>query len=98
MRDIIFIGDAVTAAGFRLAGIETRVPDPDTLAQSVDAARSECRVLVTTAATHAALPRALAQELEDGEAPLLALVPDVQGKMPVADMEAEVRRALGIEV
>ena len=98
MRDIIFIGDAVTAAGFRLAGVDTRVPGPDGLVEAVDAARQECRVLVTTAAIHAALPSRLAQELEDGEAPLLALVPDVQGQVPVADMGADVRRALGIEV
>ena len=98
MHDILFIGDAVTAAGFRLAGVETRVPDPDALADTVEAARGETRVLVMTAETRAALPPRLGAALDASEAPLLALVPDVRGQVPVADMEAEVRRALGIEV
>lgn len=99
MREVIFIGDAVTAAGYRLAGVDTRVPAaPEELAETVEAARADCRVLITTAATFAALPPLLAQALERGETPLLALVPDVRGRMGVADMEAEVRRALGIEV
>ena len=98
MREIVFIGDAVTAAGFRLAGVATEVPDPEALAGAVEAARGATRVLVMTAGAHAALPPALARALDAADTPLLALVPDAQGQVPVADMEAEVRRALGIEV
>jgi vacuolar-type H+-ATPase subunit F/Vma7 len=98
MHDIIFIGDALTAAGFRLAGVETRVPASAALAGAVDTARGQCRVLVMTTALHATLPPPLARALELGDAPLLALVPDVQAQVPVADLEVEARRALGIEV
>lgn len=98
MLDIIFIGDALTAAGYRLAGIETRTPDPDQLVTVVEVALEECRVLVMTAAYFEALPPHLAREMEAREMPLMSLVPDVQGRKDVPDMEAEVRRALGIEV
>ncbi|GGD43589.1 V-type ATP synthase subunit F [Sinisalibacter lacisalsi] len=98
MREIVFIGDAVTAAGFRLAGVESFAPGPQELAAVVEAEAPGARVLMMTAAAHAALPDALARVLEAGPAPLLALVPDAQGQAGVPDMEAEVRRALGIEV
>ena len=31
MRDVVFIGDDITALGFRLAGVETHSPEPETL-------------------------------------------------------------------
>ncbi len=98
MRDILFIGDEVTAAGFRMAGVESLAPRAEELAATVEAALGGCRVLVTTAAVQAALPRRLARALEASETPLLAVVPDVQEQRQGADMDAIVRRALGIEV
>jgi vacuolar-type H+-ATPase subunit F/Vma7 len=98
MREIVFIGDEVTAAGFRLAGIESFAPDRQDLVAVVKAEAPTARVLMMAAAAHAALPDTLARALAAGPAPLLALVPDAQGHVGVPDMEAEVRRALGIEV
>jgi len=98
MGGIVFIGDPVTAAGFRLAGVTSFAPEAADLAAMVEAEAPGATVLMMTPAAHAALPAALARALEQGKAPLLALVPDAQGRAPVPDMEDEVRRALGIEV
>ena len=97
MQDVVFIGDEITALGFRLAGLETHSPDPDALAARVAELRGTARVMLMTPETFDALPLRLAQELADREHPLLALIPDACRTAPVPDMELEVKRALGIE-
>ncbi len=98
MRDMIFIGDEVTAAGFRLAGVPSFAPEPERLAAVVIEERKDCRILAMTAALLAALPQPLARELVGAREPLLAILPDARDTVPVPDLEAEVRKALGIEV
>ncbi|GKY88754.1 V-type ATP synthase subunit F [Sinisalibacter aestuarii] len=98
MRDVIFIGDAVTAAGFRLAGVPSYVPEEGALDALVGELARDAMVLMMTAETLAALPGPVAQALETGDDPLLAIVPDARGSIAVPDIETEVRRALGIEV
>ena len=44
MRDVVFIGDAVTAAGFRLAGVPSLAPEAGELPGAVAEARRDCRV------------------------------------------------------
>ncbi|MEC3862784.1 V-type ATP synthase subunit F [Mesobacterium sp. TK19101] len=98
MFDMVFIGDRVTAAGFRLAGIPSFSPAPDELAATVSAERARCRILALTAEMFAALPGPLAEQLQDAHVPLLAVIPDARDRIPVPDMDLAVRRALGIEV
>lgn len=98
MRDVVFIGDTLTAVGFRLAGVPSFAPAPEDLAGRVDAERATCRVLMITAGAFAALPPKLAETLEAAQSPLLAILPDVQGRDAVPDIERAVRKALGIEV
>ena len=97
MRDVVFIGDDITALGFRLAGVETHAPEPDALAARVAELRGTARMILMTPGAFATLPPRLAQELADSEQPLLAIVPDARGLVPVPDTEREVKRALGIE-
>lgn len=98
MHEIVFIGDALTAAGFRLAGVESHAPEPEALTGTVERLRGEARVLAITAGAFEALPAGLRRALEAGDAPLLAVLPDVQGQAAPPDLEADVRRALGLEV
>ena len=98
MRDMIFIGDELTAAGFRLAGVPSYAPEPQALAAVVTAERADCRVIAMTSEAFAALPERLASELADAAEPLLAILPDARRSVPTPDLEMAVRRALGIEV
>lgn len=98
MRELIFIGDALTAAGFRLAGVESFAPQADRLVERIEAERPRCKVMAVTAPLFAALPEPLARELRQAEQPLLAIVPDIGASTPPPDMDEDVRRALGIEV
>ena len=97
MRAAIYLGDEVTAAGYRLAGAQVRVPAPG----EADAAFAEARglaplVLVSAAvAVHidAAQLRAALTALQ----PLVLIVPDARGEVPRPDLAARLRGQLGME-
>jgi vacuolar-type H+-ATPase subunit F/Vma7 len=93
-----YIGDEATAAGYRLAGADVRVPAmeevPDVFRRARDA---EAELILLSAALVPALPP---DELESallGEVPLVAIVPDAHGRHAPPDVAREVRLALGIE-
>ncbi|WP_343115713.1 V-type ATP synthase subunit F [Ostreiculturibacter nitratireducens] len=98
MPEVIFIGDDVTAAGFRLAGVPSFSPDPARLEEVIASEGEDCRMIVMTAEMLSRLPERVARGLLESSYPLLAVVPDARETVAVPDIEAEVRRALGIEV
>lgn len=98
MARVWYIGDEATAAGYRLAGADVRVPAmeevPDVFRRARDA---EAELILLSAALVPALPP---DELESallGEVPLVAIVPDAHGRHAPPDVAREVRLALGIE-
>jgi vacuolar-type H+-ATPase subunit F/Vma7 len=95
---VVYLGDEVTAAGYRLAGAEVYAPNA---AEAADAIRQACNgdaelVLVSTELA-GALPADELRALQLGEQPLFVLLPAVFGGTPAADLVHEVRGALGIE-
>jgi vacuolar-type H+-ATPase subunit F/Vma7 len=98
MANILYIGDEVTAAGYRLAGVETLVPDPAdgmSVLQSATTGAAEL-ILLSGRLTSGLPPEELVQALAR-VTPLLAIVPDVFGRGAPPDLAHEVRSALGIE-
>lgn len=93
----VFIGDEVTAAGYRLAGLEVRVGGPAeapalwarTLGEAppLILITAECAAALDAAQLDAALAR-----LD----PPVALVPDAGGRVPLPDVTARVQASLGI--
>jgi len=98
MSDIVFIGDELSAAGFRLAGARVHAPAADETLAVFEAARREARLLLVTAAVAAHLPPALLSQALAATQPLLLVVPDVRGRQQPPDLGHRVRRQLGIEV
>lgn len=99
MAHIVYLGDEVTAAGFRLAGLETRVVSPGDAAATLREVRAgvdtECVLL-----SGALIDYVPAAELEvalSDDSPLLALVPDILGQGTPPDLGRQVRNALGID-
>jgi len=93
----IFVGDELSAAGFRLCGVETRVPAPGNEEGYLHEAMTEARVVLlgsrcAKAVSPAALEVALAQL-----SPLVMLVPDWDGTLPPGDPANKVRQVLGLE-
>jgi vacuolar-type H+-ATPase subunit F/Vma7 len=97
MGRAIFIGDELSAAGFRLTGIETLVPEPDAVESAFADARTRGSVVIITAdlARHIPPPQLEAAML--AEAPTLAIIPDVLFRAPVPDLTRRLRSVLGIE-
>jgi vacuolar-type H+-ATPase subunit F/Vma7 len=97
MGKAVFIGDELTAGGFRLTGIATQVPEADAAADALRAARKEPALVIMTAELARRVP---ARELEAAlaaEAPALAIIPDVRMRAPLPNLAKRLRRALGIE-
>ncbi len=98
MTRIYYIGDEATAAGYRLAGALTRVPDRTEGAETFRRALADGSSLVLLSAALAdAVDREELSEALLGEQPLVAVVPDIYGRHPSPDIAREVRLALGIE-
>ena len=97
MRAPIYLGDEVTAAGYRLAGVQVRVPAPgEAGAVFAEALALAPLVLVSSAvATHvdAAQLRAALTALQ----PLVLIVPDARGEVMRPDLAARLRGQLGME-
>jgi vacuolar-type H+-ATPase subunit F/Vma7 len=95
---IYYIGDEATAAGYRLAGAEVRVPSPAEAAETFRRAHERDTDLILLSAEVAALlPREELAAAVLGERPLVAIVPDVHGRHAPPDVARDVRLALGIE-
>ena len=97
MSEVVFIGDEITAAGYRTAGVTVHVASASELERELEAAGSRAAVLLLSAElAHQLPPRRLA-ELLSKPAPLLLLVPDVANAATPEDLGALVRRQLAGE-
>jgi vacuolar-type H+-ATPase subunit F/Vma7 len=98
MAHVVYIGDEVTAAGFRLAGLDTRVTGPGDAGEALRHAVAEgCDCVLLAGALASYLPEALLLERMQATAPLFALVPGIDGTGAPAPVAREVRAALGID-
>lgn len=93
----VFIGDEVTAAGFRLAGCSIEIPRPGQAAEMLARARRSAELILMTASEAATVPaRELDQALR-GPSPLLLIIPDINATRQPPDMETRIRALLGID-
>ena len=98
MARVYYIGDEATAAGYRLAGAEVRVPSAAEVADVFRRAReSETDLILLSAQFADALPAEDFEAALLGNRPLVAIVPDAHGRHVTPDVAREVRLALGIE-
>ena len=97
MHGTIFIGDELSAAGFRLTGIETVVPEPDAAGAALDDARARARLVILTADLAQHIPPAALESALLDETPTLAIIPDMLLRTPLPDLARRLRSALGIE-
>jgi vacuolar-type H+-ATPase subunit F/Vma7 len=97
MGGIVFIGDELTAAGFRLTGMTTMVPPKGHAQYALAEARRHADVVILTAEC--------AQQISPGEldrailseTPLVAVIPDIRESAPLPDLARRLRASLGIE-
>ena len=97
MSNAIFIGDELSAAGFRLTGIETMVPAPENARAALADARKRAGLVIMTAELAARVPAAELEAAMLAEAPTLAILPDVLFHGEPPDLGKKLRSVLGIE-
>lgn len=91
-----FIGDEVSAAGFRLAGIEVHVPEVEETARLFRRLLTEVELLLITAELAAHLPEGEFCRALTAERPLVLAIPDVRGRVAPPDLSLRIRRQLGM--
>jgi vacuolar-type H+-ATPase subunit F/Vma7 len=90
------IADEITAIGWRLAGAQVHLAGSTSVADSLQKALRSADLILITAQLAAQVPSAQLDQALHALAPLLLVIPDVQQRSEPADLEREVRRALGV--
>lgn len=93
----VFVGDEVTAAGYRLAGARVLIPDEGTVGTVFAAALEEAELVLITAACAAQLSDIQLDQIMRAADPLVLVVPDAANRIASPDLSADVDRVLGIE-
>ena len=92
-----FIGDELTGAGFRLAGIRVVEATADVVEEVFRRALEDAPLIMLTAEVADTLPAALVEAAVGRADPPVAIVPAAGAGPSLPDMEREVRAALGVE-
>ena len=97
MSAVVFIGDELSAVGFRLAGLEVPpLGEGETTTVLTEARQSAGAILITAAAAAGVHKHEL-----DGTllalVPPAAIVPDILGAVPPPDLARRLKATLGIE-
>jgi vacuolar-type H+-ATPase subunit F/Vma7 len=92
----VFLGDEVSAAGFRLAGVEVHVARPETAPGLFRRLGSEADLILLTAGAAAWVPEEALRRAIVRERPLILVIPDVRGHHTPPDLSAALRRQLGM--
>lgn len=93
----VFLGDEVSAAGYRLGGAVVRTPASGEEASFFEWARREAPLVLVTADIAARLPPGLLARAFAAGQPLVLIVPDARRRMAPPDLARSVRHQLGME-
>jgi vacuolar-type H+-ATPase subunit F/Vma7 len=97
MTEIWFIGDEITALGFRLAGVTVETPGRGEVEAVLERARASAAVVLLSAELASALPGPTLAALLSSIAPLTLVVPGATARAAVPDFHRQWRRRLGVE-
>jgi vacuolar-type H+-ATPase subunit F/Vma7 len=93
---VAFIGDEVSAAGFRLAGVDVHTPGPGEGPALLARLRGEAALILLTQEALAWVGEAAVQGAQRAGRPLILVIPDVRGRHQPPDIGESIRRQLGM--
>jgi vacuolar-type H+-ATPase subunit F/Vma7 len=96
MPVIVFIGDELSAAGYRLCGIDTCIADSSDVLSIVEQACEHASLVLVGSSTTQYLDHAELDTLMEKITPPVLIVPAVNGKHPVPDITSMIHRQLGM--
>jgi len=94
--DAVFIGDEVTGAGYRLAGLRAVAAGPDEASEALASAREDAALILIGAGSAGGIDGDELERVQRQGAPPVVVVPDAQGGEP-PDLAAVINRAFGLE-
>lgn len=97
-RPPAYLGDATTAAGFRLAGLDAHAPEADQLLSTFRELLTRTDLLLLGVEAARDLPTAEVNAAVASRRPLVVVVPDVHGEAPMRDLKQRLHRELGVDL
>jgi len=97
MGTVVYVGDALGAAGFRLAGVTTLIATAGNEIETVTRARRGAALVLVATTVAAALPQEQLHAWESALEPLLLQLPDLASGQHPPDRLAGVLGQLGVE-
>ena len=93
----VYLGDEVSAAGYRLAGATARTPGVGEETSALALARGQAPLVLVSAAVAKAVEPSMLRAAVSAPAPLVLIVPALHGEAPPPDLAARLRGQLGLE-
>lgn len=97
MAGTVFIGDELSATGWRIAGVDVATPSPAEVGGIFAEARRRADLVVVTAALARSIAPADLEAAILAETPIVAVIDDILGRVPPPDLAGRLRSTLGIE-
>ncbi len=92
----VYIGDEVSACGYRLAGLQTHVPTESDLNAEIEHIVDKAALVLISAEIAGQLSEDKREQLLARIQPPVVVVPDVRGNAQLTDMATRLRRQLGV--
>ena len=92
----VYIGDEVSACGYRLAGLDTRIPAGNNLPAELDSIIKDAALVLLNGNRLGHLPWNERERLLARVKPPVVIVPDVRGHARLTDMATRLRKQLGV--
>ena len=92
----VYIGDEISAAGFRLAGVRIRTPKVEAVSQTMDWASTNSSLIILSESLALALPDSdLSRYLRQVYPPVIVL-PDIRMRRPGLNLLEKLKSQLGV--
>ena len=92
----VYIGDTISATGYRLAGLRVHAPAEDDALAAVEAACRESPLVLLGSDLASRIPSSQLDALLSRTDPAVVVVPDIRGQVPLPDMAHRLRKQLGV--
>jgi vacuolar-type H+-ATPase subunit F/Vma7 len=96
MKLPVYIGDPVSAAGYRLAGLKVHVTEAEDVLEALETACDEAPLVLLGSDLASRIPSRQLDALLSHTTPAVVVVPDVRGEAPLPDMAHRLRKQLGV--
>jgi vacuolar-type H+-ATPase subunit F/Vma7 len=97
MTTVVYLGDEVSAAGYRLAGAQVLTPQAGEETAALAWARGQAPLVLLSAVVAAGIDADAQRRALAALAPLVLIVPDLIGGAPLPDLAGRLRAQLGME-